>query len=132
MVGISKQALYTRQWREDEQFQEALEIARAMAADTLEDEAWRRAVTGVQRPVGWYKGEVGGYLTEYSDALLIQLLKGHMPSRYTDRVELKGALANLDVSKLPDHLVASIASGEHPMAVLASASSAILEGEDGV
>ena len=89
------------------------------AGDALEGEAWRRAVEGVEEPVGWYKGESGGVVRRYSDTLLIVLMRGLMPERYGNRVEVRGSLANLDVSKLPDHLVARIAAGEHPMAVLA-------------
>ena len=71
-------------------------------------------------------------MTEYSDVLLIQLLKGAMPERYGNRVEHRTVLSNLDISKLPDHLIARIADGEHPMAVLASAASSMLEpGETG-
>ena len=36
-------------------------------------------------------------------------------------MEVKGALAHIDLSQLPDHLLQRIANGEHPLAVLASA-----------
>ncbi len=36
------------------------ELAKEDAADTLEAEACRRAVEGVEKPVGWYKGKPGG------------------------------------------------------------------------
>ena len=35
-------------------------------------------------------------------------------------MEVKGTLARIDLSQLPDHLLARIAAGEHPLAVLAS------------
>lgn len=57
----------------------------------------------------------------YSDTLLIFLLKGAIPEKYKDRIEVKGALANLDLTKLPNHLLDRIAKGEHPLEVLASA-----------
>ena len=132
IVGIAKQTIYTRQWRKDEQFQDALTQAREMAADSLEGEAFRPAVEGVEEPVGWYKGEAGGTIRRYSDTLLIFLMKGLMPERYGNRREFRGSLANLDISKLPDALVARIAAGEHPLAVLASAAPSVLEpGETG-
>ena len=53
--------------------------------------------------------------------LLIFLLKVLRPEKYRERVELRGALANLDLSQLPDHLLERIANGEHPLSVLASA-----------
>ncbi len=40
---------------------------------------------------------------------------------YHDRLEIRGALADMDLSQLPDPLLARIAQGEHPLTVLASA-----------
>jgi hypothetical protein len=64
------------------------------AIDRLEDEAIRRASEGVSRPV-LYKGRqvfVNGspiYETEFSDTLLIALLKGLRPETYNrDRHEI--------------------------------------------
>lgn len=54
-----------------------------------------------------------------SDTLLIFLMKGNLPERYADRVEVRGGLAHLDLTKLPDHLLARIAGGEHPGSVMA-------------
>ena len=106
-------------------YREAFNLAKECAADLLEAEAYRRAVHGVEEPVGWYKGVAGGVVRRYSDVLLIFLLKGLRPEKYRDRVELRGAMANLDLSQLPDHLIERIAKGEHPLSVLASA----IEGE---
>ncbi len=114
-------------WQSDSDYCEAFDRAKHEAADRLEDEAWRRAVEGVEEPVGWYKGKQGGVVHRYSDTLLIFLMKGLMPERYGDRVEVGGTLANLDVSRLPDDLVERIAAGEHPLAVLASATSELME-----
>ena len=91
-----------------------------MAGDALEAEAIRRATEGVLKPTGWYKGEPGGYIREYSDILLIFLLKGAKPDKYAERVQVRGTLANIDLAKLPDEAVLRISQGEHPMAVLAS------------
>jgi len=109
----------------DPGYREAFDVAKECAADLLESEAYRRAVHGVEEPVGWYKGKPGGVVRKYSDVLLIFLLKGLRPEKYRERVELRGALANLDLSQLPDHLIERIAKGEHPLSVLASA----IEGE---
>ena len=64
----------------------------------------------------------GGTVTEYSDILNIFLLKGLRPEKYQERLgmEVKDTLAHIDLSQLPDHLLARIAAGEHPLAVLAS------------
>jgi hypothetical protein len=52
--------------------------------------------------------------------LLIFLLKAAFPEKYSDKRELKGTLANIDIARLPDEAVARIAGGEHPYSVLAS------------
>ena len=65
------------------------EFAAAMAQalqdyrDTLEIEAYRRAVEGVEKPV-YYKGVVVGQVLEYSDRMLELKLKRHIPE-YRDR-----------------------------------------------
>ena len=57
----------------------------------------------------------------YSDTLLIFKLKGELPQKYAERVELSGGLATLNMEALPDELLERIARREHPMSVLASA-----------
>ncbi|MBX6773030.1 MAG: hypothetical protein IRY83_14975 [Chloroflexi bacterium] len=57
--------------------------------DALEAEAWRRAVDGVERPV-YQNGQRVGAVREYSDTLLIFLLKGGRPQKYRERYELSG------------------------------------------
>lgn len=119
-AGVGRSSHY--RWRDnDPAYREAYELAREDAADVLEEEAYRRAVEGYEEPVGWYRGKAGGVVRRYSDTLLIFQLKGLRPQKYADRVQLKGSLANLDLTQLPDHLLARIAAGEHPMSVLASA-----------
>jgi hypothetical protein len=111
-------------WRQkDPAFADAFEKAKGMAAEVLEQEAVRRAFEGVEEPVGWFRGEPGGHVRKYADTLLIFLLKGMMPEKYRERtdVNLKGAVANLNIAVLPDELLARIAAGENPSAVLASA-----------
>ena len=56
-------------------------------------------------------------------------LKALRPEKYRDRqeVEIRGVLANLDMTKLPDNLVARIAAGEPAHAVLAGAIAAGLD-----
>lgn len=118
-AGLDQTTIYTDQWRLDADFTEAMDRARVMSADVLEAEAYRRAVEGVEEPVGWYKGEAGGVVRRYSDVLLIFTLKGLLPDRYRERVDVRGVLAHLDVSQLPDALVARLAAGENPITVLA-------------
>lgn len=84
LAGIHQTTPYTPQWKEDEEFQEALLIAEPAAAAHLVSEAIRRAYKGVEEPVGWYQGKPGGTVTRYSDTLLIFLMKGDNPQKYAD------------------------------------------------
>lgn len=54
------------------------------ACDRLEQEARRRAIEGTEKPV-FHKGEQCGVVREYSDTLLIFLMKGAMPEKYKER-----------------------------------------------
>jgi len=79
------------------------------SSDALEDEAYHRAVEGIEKPVGWYQGKPGGTVTEYSDTLLIFLLKGRRPEKFAEsrRVHMTGQMKhehsrNYDLSKLSD------------------------------
>ena len=104
---------------EDLKYRKAVELAKEEAGDILEAEVFRRAVEGVEKPIGWYKGQPGGYVREYSDTLLIFYLKALRPDKYRERVKMRGTLANIDLTKLPDEQLARIAAGEHPFSVLA-------------
>ena len=99
-------------WMKQRRYKEAYQLARRMAADTIESEAIRRAVDGVKR-MRFYQGrpimvplldddgrpvrddETGAIVMEpyieyeYSDALLIILLKALLPKRYGDRRNVK-------------------------------------------
>lgn len=72
--------------KKDEDYRQAFEIAHLEAIDHLEAEARRRAVEGTERPI-YYKGRKVGAFREYSDQLLMFLLKGAAPEKYADRVK---------------------------------------------
>jgi hypothetical protein len=55
----------------------------------LEPEAMRRALDGVERPV-YHQGKKVDTIREYSDTLLIFLLKGGRPAKYRERYEHSG------------------------------------------
>ena len=78
-------------WREtDLEFSLAEQAARNAFADGLEEEAIRRARLGVLRPV-YQMGQRVGFTQEYSDSLLLALLKAHRPDKYRERVDLNVA-----------------------------------------
>lgn len=79
------------EWQEhDEAFALAYREAEVRAIDALEEEARRRAAIGTEKPV-FHKGEVCGTIREYSDTLLIFLLKGARPEKYRERLDLNVA-----------------------------------------
>jgi hypothetical protein len=72
----------------DPAFAAAWDAAMETAMDiVLEPEAFRRAVQGVEKPV-YHLGSQVGTVREYSDTLLIFLMKGWRPDRYKDRREV--------------------------------------------
>lgn len=101
-AGVDRHIIYTPFWLEDAEFQAALKVGDEVAADVLEEAATRKARAGK------------------SDLLTIFLLKGLRPDKYKDRLELRGSLANLDVTRLTNEQLRRIAEGEPVMAVLAS------------
>lgn len=120
MSGVSRNLVYSPNWQADQDFQEGMKTAERMAADITEDEIHRRAVEGTVRPTGWHKGKPGGFVREYSDILLIFKAKGELPEKYKERMEFRGAVTNIDVSKLRDDQLERVRRGEHVLAVLAS------------
>lgn len=84
---LSRSAVYERR-DADVEFAMRLERAKEIAAENLEGEAIRRAYEGTIKPV-FYKGETAGYIREYSDTLLIFLLKASDPAKYGDQVTQK-------------------------------------------
>ncbi len=82
-IGVSNQALYEYK-KEHPTFASKWVSTVDQALDKLEQEAWRRACDGVDKPVH-YKGERVDTIREYSDALLMFLLRGHRPNIYRER-----------------------------------------------
>ncbi len=81
-IGVSPQALYIYKDLHPT-FAAEWKSAVDEAVDKLEQEAWRRACDGVDKPVH-YKGERVDTIREYSDALLMFLLRGHRPQVYRE------------------------------------------------
>ena len=85
---LAKTTFY--RWKDaDPEFKKEFEAAKVEAGDILEQEAIRRAYQGVEEPV-FYQGKQVDSVTRYSDVLLIFLLKGLMPDRYSDRLRHSG------------------------------------------
>jgi hypothetical protein len=110
--GIARSAAYEARER-DADFRAKWDEALEDAVDVLEAEARRRAVTGCRKQI-YYKGEAIGEEVEYSDTLLIFLLKAHRPDKFREtqvhRHEGKdgGAIQHqIDVTRLTDDELAS-------------------------
>lgn len=101
-AGISPKLHY--QWlKSDVVYRNAWEMVQDQAAQTLEDEAVRRAVEGVKR-VRTHQGrpiKIGRktlYDTEYDSQLMTLLLKRYRPALYRERTETQvtGSLEIID------------------------------------
>ena len=95
MAKVSRGRHYD--WLEGTAYSEVFEDAQEYAVETLEEEARRRAMFGVEQPV-FYKGEVCGSVREYSDVLLIFLLKGLRPEVYRENRHITGNM-NVNVTE---------------------------------
>lgn len=96
-AGTDRQNAYQLRDR-DEEFRRQWEYALELAADLLEEEAWRRACDGVERYVvsqgKIVLGPDGRPLVErhYSDMLLDRLLRAHRPERFRDSYNVMNQL----------------------------------------
>jgi len=87
-AGIGRRTHYD--WlKSDPAYEQAYQVASEDAADRMEREAYRRAVEGTDKPV-YQGGHLVGTVREYSDVLLIFLLKGIRPEKFRERVEHSG------------------------------------------
>jgi hypothetical protein len=87
VAGVGRATVY--EWlRDDKAFAALHAAAREEAIDGLELEARRRAVEGTLKPV-FQNGRKVGAVREYSDTLLIVLLKAARPTVYREQVTHK-------------------------------------------
>lgn len=97
VAGIARQRLY--EWRTaDPLFAAAWDEAVEAGTDELEEEARRRAFSGVEEPV-FYQGDICGTVQKYSDTLLIFLLKGRKPDKYRERVTIDVKQLDSDIER---------------------------------
>jgi len=125
-ANVDRSTVYDWQ-NTDEAFSAALHVALDEYVDTLETEADRRAVEGVDEPV-FYQGAKCGNVRRYSDTLLMFRLNGLRPEKYkrVERHELTGknggpikTVPTFDLSKLSGKQLEAldvilVAAGETP------------------
>jgi hypothetical protein len=100
---------YKIRWRDicqiyyrDKRLWSLMRISEGMGEDfrqkIREDEADRRAVEGVKKPV-FYKGVECGFVREFSDQLLTVQLKAGNPAKYADHKNVRhsGAVLHLNI-----------------------------------
>lgn len=85
--GISSGTAYKHR-KDDPLFAERWDEALGEGIDLLEDAVATRAFKGVEKPV-FNRGEVAGYVVEYSDSLAMFLLKAHRPEKYRERSQVE-------------------------------------------
>jgi hypothetical protein len=86
-AGINRTTHYD--WlKDDPGYKKLFDEAYQCYTEILEREADRRAREGLDVPVGFYKGEAGEYVKEFSDTLLIFRVKRRDPA-YRDRVDVE-------------------------------------------
>lgn len=104
-------------YNEDEAFARLFDTILDVTNERIEQEIYRRAVTGVDKELS-YQGKLTGHKTrEYSDNLLIFLAKARMPQKYRDQAQ-KGA--ELSDEELNAQLAKYLAKRGNKMPELAS------------
>lgn len=104
-IKVGRRTVY--EWRaSDEVFARMWDEAVEQGLDDLEQEARRRAFDGTSKPV-FYQGQECGVIQEYSDTLMIFLLKGGRPEKYRERIDHKH---EFDLSKLSEEELKTLES----------------------
>ena len=116
--GVGRRTVYDRR-DSDPEFARAMAEALEDATDLLEGEARRRAYEGVERPV-YGSGGAGagtvevGTVREYSDSLMMFLLKAHRPEKFRERYEVRHqgeVKVTVSAEEMSDDELARIAAG---------------------
>lgn len=118
IAGIDRTTAYNHK-HADQDFSAAWDSAIELSMDKAEAELYRRAVEGVEKPV-YQGGELVGHLQEYSDTLLIFMLKSRRRPIYGERLAIE-----IDYSNMSDEQLRRLAAGEDPKRVLSSSGSGV-------
>lgn len=84
----------------DPKFAAAWDVALEDACDDLEGEARRRGFKGTSKPV-YQNGKLVGTVQEYSDVLLMFLLKANRPERFRDNHHVKTEVSGPNGGAIP-------------------------------
>lgn len=86
-IGLDPSSVY-RHIHKDDAFREEYKLIRDETIAQLEDEVYRRAYFGTEKPV-FHKGEVVGSITEYSNDLAMFILKAARPDVYGNKTQME-------------------------------------------
>lgn len=86
-AGVARGTVYARR-DSDEVFAERMDEALDTSTDRLVGVAYKRAVKGTLKPV-FQGGQHVGDVREYSDTLLMFLLRAHRPEVYGEKLNVK-------------------------------------------
>ena len=100
-AGISRRTA-SRKRQSDQEFAAAWDEAIEAGTDALEDEAVRRAKDGYLKPV-YHNGVKVGEVREYSDTLLIFMLKARRPEKFRDNHHIEHS-GSFDVKAVEESL----------------------------
>lgn len=104
-IGMSRRYMYQVKDANPE-FSADWDDAVAKATDAMIEEARRRGEKGVRKPV-FYKGKEVAAIREYSDTLLMFLIRGQRPEYATERREITGKDGGpIEVRELTDEQLA--------------------------
>jgi hypothetical protein len=104
---IARKTAYAAR-EKDPQFKSEWDDALKTACDGMEEEARRRAVEGSKKPI-YFNGKVVGHARDYSDVLLIFLLKAHHPEKY--RENMRNENWNIDPKDWTDAQIEAYRAG---------------------
>jgi hypothetical protein len=106
-AGINRDTV-SKHRNKNEDFKRMMGEVLDASIDRLEQEAFRRAYTGVTKPI-YQGGKCVGNIQEYSDTLLVTLLKAHLPKYQKIDLEVEDPKGDrfkvIDVTKLPTELL---------------------------
>ncbi len=89
------------EWQEhDNEFAAAFRDAEIEATEVMEAEGHRRGFLGVEKPI-FHQGVIVGHVQEYSDNLLMFMLKARNPEKYRDN-NGQGGMSQPPVKVYPD------------------------------
>ncbi len=111
-AGVARRTVYDAR-HADEDFALAWADVETESTESMELEARRRAVKGTDKPV--FQGGIEvGRIREYSDTLLIFMLKARRPETYRDNVKIEhGGRVKLEqMTQLSDQELQRLAAGD--------------------